>query len=162
MSTGEVHPLLSKNTDVQFLAWYPDSTQLLAAWSSSQATKMGLWVLSILGGNPRQVSDEGWSASVSPDGSQIAYLKSAGFGETGQEIWLMRADGTDQHKIISLSEDGTVFASPAWSPDGRWIAYVKLRYGPYNNEAWIELFNLEHRTRSVAVAEPRLDWASNG
>jgi eukaryotic-like serine/threonine-protein kinase len=159
MSTGEVHPLLSKNTDVQFLAWYPDSTQLLAAWSSSQATKMGLWVLSILGGNPRQVSDEGWSASVSPDGSQIAYLKSAGFGETGQEIWLMRADGTDQRKIISLSEDGTVFASPAWSPDGRWIAYVKLRYGPYNNEAWIELFNLEHRTRSVAVAEPRLDWA---
>jgi eukaryotic-like serine/threonine-protein kinase len=159
MSTGEVHPLLSKNTDVQFLAWYPDSTQLLAAWSSSQATKMGLWVLSILGGNPRQVSDEGWSASVSPDGSQIAYLKSAGFGETGQEIWLMRADGTDQRKIISLSEDGTVFASPAWSPDGRWIAYVKLQYGPYNNEAWIELFNLEHRTRSVAVAEPRLDWA---
>src|ERR1700730_3296423 len=120
---------------------------------------MGLWGLSILGGHPRQVSDEGWSASVSPDGSQIAYLKSAGFGETGQEIWLMRADGTDQRKIISLSEDGAVFASPAWSPDGRWIAYVKLRYGPYNNEAWIELFNLEHRTRSVAVAEPRLDWA---
>src|SRR5437667_8818352 len=57
MSTGEVHPLLSKKTDVQFLGWYPDSTQLLAAWSASAATKMGLWVLSILGGNPRQLSD---------------------------------------------------------------------------------------------------------
>jgi serine/threonine protein kinase len=158
MSTGEVHPLLSKNTDVQFLGWYPDSTRLLAAWSSSQATKMGLWMLSILGGNPRQLSDEGWSASVSPDGSQIAFLKSAGFGETGQEMWLMRADGTDQSKIISLSEDGTMFASPVWSPDGRWIAYERFRYGAFSNEAWIERFNLEHGTKSVVIAEPRLDW----
>jgi eukaryotic-like serine/threonine-protein kinase len=166
MSTGEVHPLLSKNTDVQFLAWYPDSTQLLAAWSSSQATRMGLWVLSILGGNPRQLSDEGWSASMSPDGSQIAYLKSAGFGETGQEIWLMRADGTDQRKIISLSEEGTAFASPVWSPDGHWIAYQKFRYGAFNIQAEVELFNLEHGTKSVVVSEPRLNfglkWLADG
>jgi Tol biopolymer transport system component len=166
MSTGEVHPLLSKNTNVQFLAWYPDSTQLLAAWSSSQATKMGLWVLSILGGSPRQLSDEGWSASVSADGSQVAYLKSAGFGETGQEIWLMRGDGTDQRKIISLSEDGIVFASPVWSPDGRWIAYQKFRYGALSIQAEVELFNLEHGTKSVVISEPRLNfgfkWLADG
>jgi serine/threonine protein kinase len=158
MYTGEVHPLLSKNTNVQFLGWYPDSTQLLAAWSSSQATKMGLWMLSILGGNPRLLSDEGWSASVSPDGSQIVFLKLAGFGETGQEIWLMRADGTDQRRIIAPTTDGAMLASPVWSPDGRWIAYVRFRYGPYGNEAGIELFNLEHGTTTAVMAEPRLDW----
>jgi eukaryotic-like serine/threonine-protein kinase len=158
MSTGEVHPLLSKNTDVQFLVWYPDSTQLLAAWASSQTPKMGLWVLSILGGNPRLLSDEGWSASVSPDGSQIVFLKSAGFGETGQEICLMRADGTDQRRIIAPTTDGAMFASPVWSPDGRWIAYIRFRYGPYGNEAGIELFNLEHGTTTAVMAEPRLDW----
>jgi eukaryotic-like serine/threonine-protein kinase len=158
MSTGEVHPLLSKKTDVQFLGWYPDSTQLLAAWSSSQANKMGLWVLSILGGSPRLLSDEGWSASVSPDGSQIVFLKSAGFGETGQEIWLMRADGTDQRKVISPPEAGTFLASPVWSPDGRWIAYDRFWFGPYNNEGWIELFSLQHGTTSVVKSEPRLEW----
>ena len=158
MATGEVHPLLSNKTDVQFLGWYPDSTQLLAAWSSSQANKMGLWVLSILGGSPRQLSDEGWSASVSPDGSQIAFLKSTGFGETGQEIWLMRADGADQRKIISPSEAGSFLASPVWSPDGRWIAYDRFSFGPYNNEGWIELFSLQHGTTSVVKSEPRLDW----
>jgi eukaryotic-like serine/threonine-protein kinase len=166
MSTGEVHPLLSKNTDVQFLAWYPDSTQLLAAWSSSQTARMGLWVLSILGGNPRQLSDEGWSASVSPDGSRIVFLKLAGFGETGQEICLMRADGTDQRKIISVSEEGTAFASPVWSPDGRWIAYQKFRYGAFSIRAEVELFNLEHGTRSVVISEPRLNfgfkWLADG
>jgi DNA-binding winged helix-turn-helix (wHTH) protein/Tol biopolymer transport system component len=166
MSTGEVHPVLLKNTDVQFLAWYPDSTQLLASWSSSQAAKMGLWVLSILGGNPRQLTDEGWSASVSSDGSQIAYLKSAGFAETGQEIWLMRADGTDQRKIISRAEEGAAFASPVWSPDGRWVAYQEFRYGAFSTQAQVELFNLEHGTKSVVISEPRLNfgfkWLADG
>ena len=134
MSTGEVHTFYCRRI-LMFNSWPGTRThQLLAAWSSSQAMKMGLWILSILGGSPRQLSDEGWSASVSADGSQIAYLKSAGFGETGQEIWLMRADGTDQRKI-SLSEEGTAFASPVWSPDGRWIAYQKFRYGAFRRSS---------------------------
>ena len=72
----------------------------------------------------------------------------------------MRADGTDQRKIISASANGAMFASPVWSPDGRWIAYGEFRYGAYSNEAWIELFNLEHGTTSVVISEPRLDLAS--
>jgi serine/threonine protein kinase len=158
LSTGEVHSLLSKNNDVQYLSWYPDSTRLLISWPPSPAANMGLWVMPIVGGNPRQLTDEGWSASVSPDGSQITFLKSAVYGETGHELWLMRADGGDQRKIISAPDDGTVFSSPVWSPDGHWIAYDKFRFGAYSIEAWIELFNLEHGTRSVIVTQPRLEW----
>jgi len=104
--------------------------------------------------------------SVSPDGSQIAYLKAAGFGETGQEIWLTRADGTDQRKIVSPSEEGTALASPVWSPDGRWIAYQKFRYGAFSIRAEVELLNLEHGTKSVVISEPRLNfgfkWLADG
>jgi Tol biopolymer transport system component len=121
MSTGEVHSLLSKS-DVQYLSWYADSTRLLLSWAPAPAAKLGLWVMPIVGGNPRQLADEGWFASVSPDGSQITFLKTASCGETGQEVWLMRADGSDQRKITSASDDGVSFSSPAWSPDGRWIA----------------------------------------
>jgi len=158
VSTGEVHSLLSKNNDVQYMSWYPDSTRLLISWPPSPAAKMGLWVMPIVGGNPRQLSEEGWSAAVSPDGSQITFLKTAVYGETGSEIWIMRADGTDQRKIISGSGDGMVFSSPVWSPDGHWIAYDKFHFGAYRVEAWIELFNLEHGTRSVIVTQPRLEW----
>ena len=56
MSTGEMHSLLSKNNDVQYLSWFPDSTRLLLAWPPSPAAKMGLWVMPIVGGNPRQLS----------------------------------------------------------------------------------------------------------
>jgi Tol biopolymer transport system component len=158
MATGEVHSLLSKNNDVQYLSWYPDSTRMLISWPPSPAAKMGLWVMPIVGGNPRQLSDEGWSASVSPDGSQIVFLKAAMFGETGAELWLMRADGSDQRRIISANGDGAAYSSPVWSPDGHWIAYDKFRFGAYTNEAWIELFNLEHATRNVIITEPQLEW----
>jgi serine/threonine protein kinase len=57
ISTGEVHSLLSKNNDVQYLSWYPDSTRLLISWPPSPAAKMGLWMMPILGGNPRQLSE---------------------------------------------------------------------------------------------------------
>ena len=158
MATGEVHTLLPKNNDVQYLSWYPDSTRLLLSWPPSPAAKMGLWVLPIVGGNPRQLSDEGWSASVSPDGSQIVFLKAAMFGETGAEVWLMRADGSEQRRIITVEGDGTAYSSPVWSPDGHWIAYDKFRFGAYSNEAWVELFNLEHATRNVIITEPQLEW----
>jgi DNA-binding winged helix-turn-helix (wHTH) protein len=99
LSTGELHPLLPKVSDVTFLGWFPDSSQLVASWAIPPAKK-SLWAVSILGGNARELSDEGWSASVSPDGSRIVFLKGAGFGETGQEIWLMRANGADQRKLM--------------------------------------------------------------
>ncbi|HTC66180.1 MAG TPA: protein kinase [Candidatus Acidoferrum sp.] len=158
ISTGEVHSLLSKNNDVQYLSWYPDSTRLLISWSPSPAAKIGLWVMPIVGGNPRQLSDEGWSASVSPDGSQIVFLKAAMYGEAGVELWLMRADGSNQRRIISADDGATAFSSPVWSPDGHCIAYDKFRFGAYSNEAWIELFNLEHATRNIIITEPQLEW----
>jgi eukaryotic-like serine/threonine-protein kinase len=157
LSTGELHPLLAKGMDVGFLGWFPDSTRLLASWPPPGANKLALWELSLLGGSPRQLSDEGWSASVSPDGSQVVFLKSAVYGETGAEVWLMRGDGGDQRKIIS-TEGGGVIGSPGWSADGRWVAYEKFRPGPYTSEGQIELFKVEQGSKSVVLAEPRLDW----
>jgi eukaryotic-like serine/threonine-protein kinase len=157
-SIGEVHSLLSKNSDVQYMSWFPDGTRLLLAWASSPTAKMALWAMPILGGNPRQLSSEGWSGAVSPDGSQITFLKSAGYGETGAEIWIMRSDGSGQRKIVSDPDGAVAFSSPTWSPDGRWIAYDKFRSGNFGNEAWVEVFNLERGTRSTVVNQPLLGW----
>ncbi len=155
LSTGELHPLLPKGPDVTSLAWFPDSSRLLASWVTPPANKMGLWTLSILGGTPREVSDEGWSPSVSPDGSQIVFLKGTGFAETAQEIWWMRANGADQRKLVSLPAGG-LLASPVWSPDGRSIAYVKFDLGPYTLGGGIKLFDLEHGATRDVLSEPRL------
>jgi serine/threonine protein kinase len=166
MSTGEVHSLLSKNSEVQYLNWFPDSTRLLLAWASSPTAKMSLWAMPILGGNPRQLSDEGWSASVSPDGSKIVFLKSAAYGETSSEIWIMRSDGSGQRKIVSDPDGSIAFSSPTWSQDGRWIAYDRFHLGDFGNEAWVEVFNLERGTKSAVVNQPLLGrgmvWLPDG
>ena len=77
----------------------------------------------------------------------------------------MRADGSDQRKLMSFPEGA--FGSPVWSPDGRWIAYVKFRTGPDTEEGWIELFNLEHGTRRVVLSDPHVSvwgliWLPDG
>ncbi len=55
------------------------------------------------------------SPAWSPDGSQIAFVKNQ-----GQELVVMRANGSGQH-IIARARG--YYEAPAWSPDGRTIAY---------------------------------------
>jgi eukaryotic-like serine/threonine-protein kinase len=163
-STGEVHPLLPNITSAEHFAWFPDSTRLLASWPAA-SHKLALWSFSILGGSPSQLSEEGWSASVSPNGSQILFLKSFSFGDTGREIWVMDENGGSQRKIGSSGE-GFVFASPDWSPDGRWIAYVKIQFTAYSASGSVETFNLERGTSNVVVTDPLVDlglsWLPDG
>jgi len=49
-------------------------------------------------------------------------------------IWVMNADGTDQRQLtpeVGTDED------PAWSPDGRWIAYKTEEFPPDEDRLWV-------------------------
>ncbi len=77
----------------------------------------------------------------------------------------MQANGADQLKLMASPEGG--FALPDWSPNGRWIAYVKFKPGASNYDAWIELFDLEDGTKRVILSDPHLDpwgfmWLPDG
>src|SRR5205814_4034124 len=130
MTTGEIHPLLSKGYDVTSLGWFPDSSQLFASWPTPPENKLELWTLSILGGAPRKLSDEAWAASLSPDGAQIVFLKESAYRDTGREIWLMKSSGGEEKKLVSAL-GGELLSSPVWSPDGSAIAYLKEQYETY-------------------------------
>jgi Tol biopolymer transport system component len=58
-----------------------------------------------------------------PDGLEIAYVTDAGPTATGGDIWVMNADGGDQHAVTSgpKREYGA-----AWAPDGTQIAYLNF------------------------------------
>ncbi len=165
MTTGEIHPLLSRGHDVTSLGWFPDSSQLFASWATPPENKLELWTLSILGGAPRKLSDEGWAASVSPDGSKIVFLKSpSAYGDTGLEIWLMGTNGGEQKKLVPAS--GNVLSFPVWSPDGHSIAYLKQQYDWYASAASIELLDLGQGKEKTVFTDPRLDvglrWLPDG
>lgn len=83
----------------------------------------------------------------SPDGKHIAYDRPGGqFGEP--YIWLMRADGSDNHKLWK----GT---APSWSPAGTRLAYVVEKLIPSTDPNPGCTFH-ELATREVAGGPERL------
>ncbi|MCC7155896.1 MAG: protein kinase [Bryobacterales bacterium] len=65
------------------------------------------------------------SPTLSPDGSQFAFQWSGPNGDN-IDIYVRLVDGGDPLRLTNDLGDDTV---PAWSPDGRWIAYRHIEQG---------------------------------
>lgn len=57
----------------------------------------------------------------SPDGAQIAFMRSEPGTPWGYSLYVMNADGSGQRPLVRASSYD--FAAPSWSPDGTQIAY---------------------------------------
>ena len=127
IDSGETHSLsLPSGFAAIPSGWYPDGTHLVATWVEGPIAPPSLWQASIIGGAPRKLIDDGQLPAVSPDGSQIAFVKGPKHAE---EIWLMAGDGENPRQLVVPCHNCTV-GVPAWSPDGSKIAYVVSEYTP--------------------------------
>ena len=154
IDNGETHPLaLPQGFKAQPVSWFPDGSHILATSVAGPAEQSALWQISTIGGSPRQLSQQGREAAVSPDGSLIAFLKGA---PKSQELWLMRADGEQPRRMAG--EPGDLFRSPVWSLDGKQIAFLRAVYRPgtMDVEPQIEILDLASGERKVVLAEARL------
>jgi Tol biopolymer transport system component len=68
--------------------------------------------------NVLNTPNEEYSPRISPDGRRVLLSTSR---KGRWEIWLWNADLTDGHPIFT--REGGTAGSPAWSPDGKWIAF---------------------------------------
>ena len=123
IDSGETHTIPSPDIgDINRVAWFPDGSNLaVSGRTATKNARPAIWSLSILGGNPRKVRDDGLEASVSPDGSQIVFVD----GER-RHVWVMGANGEEPHQVVTSSEAGT-FHTPAYWAGGARLAYGRLR-----------------------------------
>jgi len=89
-------------------AWSPDGSTIAYAGSG------GIWFVDADGTNYRYFS-EGFQADWSPDGERLV------IATLGWNIYLIDKDGSNFEWLIQDGQSNT----PTWSPDGRWIAFVR-------------------------------------
>ena len=76
----------------------------------------GIYVVSVLGGQPTLIAPEGRRPRFSPDGKSLAYW--VGFEHCVGDTYVMPLVGGSPRKI-SLREQQEQTRSPVWSPDGQ-------------------------------------------
>ena len=139
------------------MGWFPDGTKLLAQATSLGAEHSSVWVISMLGGAPREIHEGGFAWSVSPDGSLIAFASTS----FDSDIWLMGANGEEPRKIVTADE-GEFLNWVVWSPDSRRITYERLGFGATGAQCSIESRDLKGGHSAVVLSDPRLATAYGG
>jgi Tol biopolymer transport system component len=158
ISTGETHALNlpSEFTDlslshvgvIRSAGWFPDSSALVVTPAGQPES---IWRVSVLGGSPKKLMEGGEARAVSPDGSQIAFVRGA---ELPQSVWVMDVDGSRARKLVG--QTGDLFGSVAWSPDNHKLAFIRFRPAVVPTKAELGTYDLGTGGTNSILYDPGL------
>ena len=140
--------------------WTPDGKRI--TFSSNRAGALNLFVMDADGlTTPERLTTSDnlqLPGAWSPDGAVLAYVEH--HPQTGRDIWLLRHEHRNREgdRFTDSTFDET---APAFSPDGRWIAYVSNQTG--RNEVWVRAVDARSQAVMISSAggsEPV--WNRNG
>jgi len=147
LATGETRPIsIPGGPHFRAIGWFPDGTHVLACTRDPQTSRFSLWSVSVLGGEPRKVMDDAHYGALSPDGQRLAFVRS----KDGRDfVWTAMANGAEPRQLAL--EPAAEIDGLAWSPDARWLAFVRAmaRSGHYSWE--LSLVTYEFATSSFNV-----------
>ena len=121
----------------------------------------GIFVMGATGESPRKVTDRGHNPTWSPDGSEIAVADEAlalpfGRGSVSQ-IWAVNVE-TGARRLLTQHDA----VEPAWSPDGRRIAFWGLKGDDPQRDLYTVAADGSQSAVGAAVPvmdDPPVDWS---
>ncbi|MBX7212948.1 MAG: DUF11 domain-containing protein [Thermoflexales bacterium] len=113
--------------------WSPNGARIV--FSTMRNGNSDIYVMNADGGGLTRLTTDGaddYSPSWSPDGNSIVFISERGApANTGGRVWLMNADGSNQHQLY----DAPFAGGPMFSPDGGRIAFQ----ADMNTDYWLDL-----------------------
>jgi Tol biopolymer transport system component len=108
--------------------------------------------------------------TYSPDGSMIAFVRFADNAthtfvgpNLPYNIWVMRRDGTELHRLTTTDSASTTEVAPSWSRDGKQIAFFSSRYGIAVADAdGGRLHGVSHSPSSRVIGLSGPSWSPDG
>jgi len=119
-SGGEVSPIVTPFPNAFAEDISADHTKLLVATVVATETEPPLWSVPLPSGTPRRLGDVAVNragGTWSPDQQHLAFAR-------GSDLYLANADGTDPHKLVTVSGYPWL---PRFSPDGSRIRFSVLK-----------------------------------
>jgi serine/threonine protein kinase len=155
VESGESAPValpegFSFNGPFPVMQWFPDGTRLVVSGQMADGTP-AVWVIPTVGGRPHRISSDGGIATVAPDGTHIALIRT---GKSGPEIWCVDSNGEAPRHVASSDSSGAIVTWAAWSPRGQRLVYgcqtVDRSRGPVMH---LESCDLEGNKRFIAGSQ---------
>lgn len=121
-STRVIAPLLAGLETPHVGLVSPDGSHV--AYTEFGGGRSTIWVRSVDGGEPRQLTTDGFEAIASltveqawsPDGREFLFVSS----RTGKgDVWIGTTDGNVRQLTTDINSDN----APSFSPDGKWVAF---------------------------------------
>jgi len=115
-SGGEVSPIVTPFTNAFAEDISSDHTKLLVGARVATESGASLWSVPLPSGTPRRLGDVAVNrggGTWSPDQQHLAFTR-------GSDLYLANADGTDPHKLVTVSGYPTF---PRFSPDGSRVRF---------------------------------------
>jgi Tol biopolymer transport system component len=151
----------SANASWEIASWFRDGTRLLVHLGVNVLAEAGepasTWAVPVLGQSPQQLKDGAWGWEVSPDGARIAFSPRRSSGGDAREIWVMDRRGSNPQKVLA-AEGNEWLSTVRWSPDGRRLAYLRVRRSPPFDTNSVETCDLNGANCAVVVPPEVGHW----